>query len=92
MWELVRVETARSVYVGRLFIPRDKTRLSDVLGDDRPFLHLRDVTTGSGGAPEPFIALGKSHVLSVRLLNAVEQEQYVRDRGYVQEAGKPRPR
>jgi hypothetical protein len=38
---------------------------------------------GTGEAPEPFVALGKTHVLSVRLLNSIEQEQYVRDRGYV---------
>jgi hypothetical protein len=82
-WELVRVETATGIYVGRLYIPRNKRRLSDVLDDRRPFLNLRDVTTGNGEAPEPFVALGKSHVLCVRLLNASEQEQYVRDRGYI---------
>jgi hypothetical protein len=83
LWELVRVETASGIYVGRVYIPRGKRRLSDVLADKRPFLNLRDVTTGGGDAPAPFVAIAKSHVLCVRVLNEEEQEQYVRDRGYV---------
>jgi hypothetical protein len=89
-WELVRVETSTAVYFGRLYVP-GKDRLSDVLADERPFLHLRDVTTGEAEGPEPYTALSKSHIRNVRLLNEREQTQYVMDRGYVP-GGRPRSR
>src|ERR1043166_4104452 len=51
-WATVRVETEGAVYVGRLYIPETKKRLSDVLCDDRPFLNMTDVA----------IKIGRAHV------------------------------
>jgi hypothetical protein len=71
-WATVRIETEGTVYVGRLFVPETKKRLSDVLCDDRPFLNLTDVTINDSGFIEPFVALNKSFVKSVRVMQEDE--------------------
>lgn len=68
-WATVRIETETGTYVGRVFIPENKKRLSDVLCDDRPFLSLTEVTVNDGEHIEPFIAVNKSWVRTVRVLD-----------------------
>jgi len=68
-WATVRVETEGCVYVGRVYIPETKKRLSDVLCDDRPFLNLTEVTINSATVVEPFVALNKSFIKSVRVVS-----------------------
>ena len=67
-WATVRIETEGAVYVGRMFVPETKKRLSDVLCDDRPFLNMTDVTINDSSFVEPFVALNKSFVKSVRVI------------------------
>jgi hypothetical protein len=69
-WEVVRVETEGCVYVGRVYVPETKKRLSDVLCDDRTFLNMTEVTINGSAAIEPFVALNKSFVKSVRVILA----------------------
>jgi hypothetical protein len=71
-WATVRIETDGAVYVGRLFVPETKKRLSDVLCDDRPFLNLTDVTINDSSFIEPFVALNKTFVKSVRIMHEDE--------------------
>lgn len=73
-WATVRVETEGSIYVGRLFIPETKKRLSDVLGDDRPFLNLTEVSTNDSQDLEPFVAINKAYVKTVRILHEGDNE------------------
>ena len=68
-WATVRVETDGSVYVGRVFIPETLKRFSEVLCDDRAFLMLTDVSVDDSDAVEPFIAINKSIIKTVRVLN-----------------------
>jgi hypothetical protein len=68
-WATVRIETEGAVYVGRLFVPETKKRLSDVLCDDRPFLNMTEVTINDSSFVEPFVALNKSFVKSVRVIH-----------------------
>ena len=68
-WATVRIETEGAVYVGRVFVPETKKRLSDVLCDDRPFLNMTDVTINDGDQVEPFVAINKTFVKSVRVLH-----------------------
>jgi hypothetical protein len=68
-WATVRIETDSGVYVGRVFVPETKKRLSDVLCDDRPFINLTEVTINGGGIIEPFVAVNKHYVKTVRVLN-----------------------
>jgi len=71
-WATVRIETEGAVYVGRVFVPETKKRLSDVLCDDRPFLNLTDVTINDSEQMEPFVAVNKTFVKSVRVLHEEE--------------------
>jgi hypothetical protein len=71
-WARVRIETEGAVYVGHLYVPETKKRLSDVLCDERPFLNMRDVTINDSTFVEPFVALNKSFVKCVRVLQEEE--------------------
>jgi hypothetical protein len=73
-WATVRIETEDSIYVGRIFVPETKKRLSDVLSDERPFLHLTEVQVNEAERIEPFIALNKRYVRTVRILDEGDVE------------------
>jgi uncharacterized protein DUF6812 len=68
-WATVRVETNGSVYVGRVFLPETRKRFSEVLCDERAFLLLTDVSVDDSDAVEPFIAINKTFINTVRVLN-----------------------
>jgi hypothetical protein len=71
-WATVRVETEGATYVGRLYVPDSKRRLSDVLCDERPFLNMTEVTINDTACVEPFVALNKSYIRTVRVLHEGE--------------------
>ncbi len=71
-WSTIRVETEGAVYVGRVYIPETKKRLSDVLCDDRPFISLTEVSINEGEAVEEFVAVNKQFVKTVRVLHEGE--------------------
>src|SRR5262245_46421517 len=73
-WATIRVETDGATYVGRLFVPETKKRLSDVLCDDRPFLNMTEVMINDSENVEPFVALNKSFVKTVRVLHEGDAE------------------
>jgi hypothetical protein len=68
-WATVRIETDNATYVGRVFVPETKKRLSDVLCDERPFISLTEVSINEADAVEPFVAINKSFVRTVRVLH-----------------------
>ena len=68
-WATVRVETDGNVYVGRVFIPETQKRFSEVLCDEREFLLLTDVSVDDSDAVEPFVAINKSFIKTVRVLH-----------------------
>jgi hypothetical protein len=68
-WATVRVETDGAVFVGRLYVPETKKRSSDVLCDDRPFLFVTEVTINDGEVVEPFLAINKRFIKTVRVLH-----------------------
>jgi hypothetical protein len=73
-WATVRVETDDGIYVGRMFIPEMKKRLSDVLCDERPFICLTEPTKDAAPMMESFVAVNKSFVRTVRVLQEHEAE------------------
>ena len=73
-WPVVRIETEGGNYVGQLFVPETKTRLTDVLSDSRPFVHLVNVTVNGNGEPEPFIAINKRFIRTVRIVDEGRSE------------------
>jgi len=74
-WATVRIETEGGIYVGRVFVPETKKRLSDVLCDDRPFISLTEVSINDGETHEAFVALNKNFVKTVRVLDEGSPEQ-----------------
>jgi hypothetical protein len=76
-WATVRIETADATYVGRMYIPETKKRLSDVLCDDRPFIALTEVSREGSDEHEPFVAINKAFVRTVRVLDEGEATRSV---------------
>jgi hypothetical protein len=68
-WATVRVETDGATYVGRVFVPETKRRLSDVLADERMFISLTEVSINDADVVEPFIAVNKQYIRTIRVLN-----------------------
>jgi hypothetical protein len=71
-WATVRIETEGRVYVGRIFVPETKKRVSDVIADDRMFLNLTQVSVDDSPAVEAFVALNKQYVKTIRVLSECE--------------------
>lgn len=67
-WSLVSIETENAIYVGRVFVPETLRRLSDVLCDERPFVNLTEVSINGHQPVEPFVALNKTCIRTVRVL------------------------
>ena len=72
-WVRVRIETEDGSFVGRVHVPETRKRLSDVLCDERSFILLTDVTINDAQSVEPFVALNKAFVRTVRVLNELEE-------------------
>jgi len=68
-WATVRVEAQGKLYVGRVFIPETRKRFSDVLCDDRAFLMLTEVAVDDSEVVEPFVAINKTAIMTVRVLH-----------------------
>ena len=77
-WATVKIETDTAIYVGRLYVPETKKRVSDVLSDERQFLSLTDVTVNHTPGVEPFVAINKTYVRTLRVLHEGDVEPVVR--------------
>jgi hypothetical protein len=74
-WATVRVETEGAVYVGRIYVPDSRQRVSDVLADDRQFLSLTEVRVNDGEHIESYMAVNKSFVRTLRILDEGRLEE-----------------
>jgi hypothetical protein len=72
-WATIRIETDNATYVGKVYIPESRKRLSDMLCDERPFLSMTEVTINDSVHIEPFVALNKQFVKTVRVINEGEE-------------------
>lgn len=66
---VVRVETDYGVYVGKVYVPHGRGRVSDVLSDERPFLNLTDVRLADSNEGEAFVAINKRYIRTLRVLD-----------------------
>lgn len=73
-WATVRVETEDHTYVGRIYIPETKKRVSDVLSDERLFLNLTEVAVDNTGEVEAYVAINKRYVRTIRVLDEGRSE------------------
>jgi len=71
-WATVRIETEGTVYVGRIYVPETKKRVSDVIADDRMFLNLTQVSVNDSSEVEAFVALNKQYVKTIRVISESE--------------------
>jgi len=74
-WATVRVETDGGIYVGRLYVPDTKKRVSDVLADDRQFLSLTEVSVNDQEQIESFVAVNKQFVRTLRIIDEGTQDE-----------------
>jgi hypothetical protein len=68
-WPTVRIETETATYQGQVCVPETRRRLSDILADERPFLHLVQVQINGAEEREPFLALNKRFIQTVRIVD-----------------------
>ena len=68
-WATVRVETEGGIYVGRMYVPETKKRVSDVLSDDRQFISLTEVSVNDAAQTESFVAINKRYIRTIRILH-----------------------
>ncbi len=73
-WSTLQIETDNHLYVGRVYVPETRKRVTDVLEDDRGFLFLTEVSVDRGEDVEPFLAINKRFVKTVRVLHDGEPE------------------
>ncbi len=71
----VRIETESGVYVGKVYVPHGRGRVSDVLVDDRAFLSLTDVTCNESATIEAYVAINKRHIRTLRILDEADEGQ-----------------
>ena len=71
---VVRVEVEGAIYVGKMYIPDGKRRVSDVLADDRSFLNLTDVSIDGSEVLEEYLAVNKDYVRTLRILDEGESK------------------
>ena len=69
---VVRVEVEGAVYVGKMYVPDGKRRVSDVLADERSFLNLTDVSIDGSEILEEYLAVNKDYVRTLRILDEGE--------------------
>ena len=74
-WATVKIETEGSTYVGKVYVPETKRRLSDVLSDDRLFVNLVDVRVDGSAEVEPYVAISKYHIRTLRILSEGEGDR-----------------
>ena len=77
-WATVRIETDSATYVGRLYVPETKKRVSDVLSDERQFLSLAEVSMNGSPQIEPFVAVNKNFIRTLRVLQEGDVEPVTR--------------
>jgi hypothetical protein len=74
-WATVKVEAESRIYVGRLYVPETKKRVSDILSDERLFINMVDVSVDGSSELEPFVALNKRYIRTVRVIDEGRAEE-----------------
>jgi hypothetical protein len=73
-WERIQVDTDAASYVGKIYIPETRKRLSDLLSDERPFINLTEVSVNESEKLEDYLAINKQFVRTVRVLKENDQD------------------
>lgn len=63
------IKTVGSTYTGTLYLPKDHTRISDLMNDERQFLSLTNVESKDFASPKPYLAINKDLIELVEILD-----------------------
>ncbi len=68
------IKTVDSAYTGTMYLPKDETRISDLMNDERQFISITDVESKDFASPKPYLAINKDLIELVEILADVEPE------------------
>ena len=63
------VKTLSSTYTGNIYLPRESTRISDVMNDERQFISMTDVESEDFASPKAYLAINKDLIEVVEILD-----------------------
>jgi hypothetical protein len=63
------IKTVGSTYTGTLYLPKDHTRISDLMNDERQFLSLTNVESKDFASPKTYLAINKDLIELVEILD-----------------------
>ncbi|MGE5253390.1 MAG: hypothetical protein ACM3N7_05465 [Planctomycetaceae bacterium] len=63
------IKTVGSTYTGTLYLPKDNTRISDLMNDERQFLSLTNVDSKDFASPKAYLAINKDLIELVEILD-----------------------
>jgi len=63
------VKTVNSTYTGTLYLPKEQTRISDLMNDERQFISMTDVDSKDFASPKAYLAINKDLIELVEILN-----------------------
>ncbi len=66
------IKTVDSAYTGTIYLPKDETRISDVMNDERQFISMTDVESKDFTSPKAFLAINKDLIELVEVLGPVQ--------------------
>jgi hypothetical protein len=67
-WATVRIEAEAATYLGRVWVHESEERVSDILSDERLFVSLTEVSINGDPNVEPFVAVSKRCIRTMRVL------------------------
>ena len=63
------IKTVSSAYTGTIYLPKDHTRISDVMNDERQFISLTNVESKDFASPKAYLAINKDLIELVEILD-----------------------
>jgi hypothetical protein len=63
------IKTVDSAYTGTIYLPKEQTRISDVMNDERQFISMTDVDSKDFASPKAYLAINKDLIELVEILN-----------------------
>jgi hypothetical protein len=63
------IKTVDSAYTGTIYLPKEETRISDVMNDERQFISMTDVDSKDFASPKAYLAINKDLIELVEILD-----------------------
>jgi hypothetical protein len=63
------IKTVDSTYTGYIYLPKEQTRISDVMNDERQFISMTDVDSKDFASPKAYLAINKDLIELVEILD-----------------------